>query len=155
MLLRMMFDRFSETTRQVIRLARRDAERAHHDSVGPEHLLYALLRHNHGIALAVLERLGVHRDAMLDDLRHARRDILSSKAGDEIPFDKQALEVLERTIGEARRLGDHFVGTEHLLLGLAMIESVAAVRLREQGASAAAVLREVASLVSRRNDVER
>jgi ATP-dependent Clp protease ATP-binding subunit ClpA len=142
-----MFDHFSETAKEVIRLARTDAERSHDNYVGPEHLLYALLKHKHGIALAVLERLGIRRSAVLDDLRLVEREVFAtSKALREIPFNRQALEALGEAVEQARHLGAHFVGMEHLLLGLAMTESQASVVLRTRGASAAAVLRETEAL---------
>ena len=58
-----MFERFTERARRVIILAREEAGRFRHDFVGTEHILLGLIRDGEGIATAVLQRLGLARDA--------------------------------------------------------------------------------------------
>lgn len=148
-------ERFSETARRVIRQARDEAERFHHNSVGPEHLLSALLTGNEGIALAVLERLTIRRYAVLEDLNRAMTGLDTSKPGGQIPFNRQALQVIGESIEHARHLGDHFVGTEHLLLGLVCdAESVAARTLSAHGAGPEKVLAETMALAGKRVEPE-
>jgi len=63
-----MFDRFTETARRVIREAHEEAQRCQHRSVNAEHLFWAMLRQRDGIALAVLDRLGLQRSALIEDV---------------------------------------------------------------------------------------
>jgi len=113
-----MHDKFTERVRKVIFLAREEASRLQHDSIGTEHLLLGLLREGEGIAATVLSNLGLDLDA----IRHAVESMVAQTGGTltigEIPFTSNAKRVLELSVDEARQLGHNYVGTEHLLLGL-------------------------------------
>ena len=114
-----MFERFTETARRIIRTAHEEAHRRHHRSVDPEHLLFAMLQQRDGIALAVLDRLGVQRGAVTDDLEGVLSSLgAAAEPVNEIPFGMPTKRALERAIEQARRLESRWVGTEHLLLGL-------------------------------------
>jgi ATP-dependent Clp protease ATP-binding subunit ClpC len=98
-------------------LAQDEAQRLGHRFIGTEHLLLGLLREAQGIAAAVLTQMGVS----LEQVRQAVQETL----GQEEPRPVAALElaprtkrVLELAIDEARRLGNYYIGTEHLLLGI-------------------------------------
>ncbi len=129
-----MHDKFTERVRKVIFLAREEASRLQHGSIGTEHLLLGLLREGEGIAATVLSNLGLDLDA----IRHAVENMVAQAGGTltigEIPFTSNAKRVLELSVDEARQLGHNYVGTEHLLLGLIREgEGVAAKVLMDMG----------------------
>ncbi len=129
-----MHDKFTERVRKVIFLAREEAARLQHSSIGTEHLLLGLLREGEGIAATVLSNLGLDLDA----IRHAVENMVAQAGGTltigEIPFTSNAKRVLELSVDEARQLGHNYVGTEHLLLGLIREgEGVAAKVLMDMG----------------------
>jgi hypothetical protein len=113
-------DRFSDFTqraRRVLSHAQEEAQRFNHNYIGTEHLLLGLLRDPDSLAAKVLGDLGVR----LEDARQAVEFIIGR--GDrvvlgEIGLTPRAKKVIELAITEARSLGHHYVGTEHLLLGL-------------------------------------
>src|SRR5437660_3804714 len=111
------FDKFTERARKVMQLAQEEAQRLHHNYIGTEHLLLGLLREGDGVAGKVLTRLGVD----LEQARQAVEGIVGR--GDhlvsgEIGLTPRAKRVVELAVDEARRLHHHYLGTEHLLLGL-------------------------------------
>lgn len=111
------FDRFTKRARTVMQLAQEEAQRLQHNSIGTEHLLLGLLRERESVAGKVLTGLGVD----LDLARQAIEGIVDR--GDhlvsgEIHLTPRAKKVVELAVDEARRLHEHFLGTEHLLLGL-------------------------------------
>ena len=129
-----MHDKFTERVRKVIFLAREEASRLQHDSIGTEHLLLGLLREGEGIAATVLNNLGLD----LDVIRHAVESMVAQTGGTltigEIPFTSNAKRVLELAVDEARQLNHTYIGTEHLLLGLIREgEGVAAKVLTDMG----------------------
>jgi ATP-dependent Clp protease ATP-binding subunit ClpC len=135
------WERFTQRARRVLSLAQEEAERLNHSYIGSEHVLIGLLREDGGIAGRVLLELGLEEDrvvAMVERL---------SGVGSRTPFTKIELSpstkrVLELAVDEARRLGQHYISTEHLLLGLVrQNEGVAMDVLRKFGISAEQVRR--------------
>ena len=124
------FERFTEATKRVLKLAQEETERAHNSFIGTEHLLLALLRERDTVASEVLRRLGV-------DIADAREIIgTTGGANERIIPTWRVKNVIEISFKEARGMGDGFVGTEHLLLGLLVEgEGVAAHVLKDLGAS--------------------
>ncbi|MGQ4806922.1 Negative regulator of genetic competence ClpC/MecB [Candidatus Entotheonellaceae bacterium PAL068K] len=113
-----MFKRFTERARRVIVLAREEAERHHHEYLGTEHILLGMLKDGGGIAITVLQKIGLGVDQIrLEVERHLPRSANSLIVG-EIPFTPKAKKVLEYAVEEARLMGHNYIGTEHLLLGL-------------------------------------
>jgi ATP-dependent Clp protease ATP-binding subunit ClpC len=111
------FDKFTERARKVLTLAQEEATRFNHNYIGTEHLLLGLVREGEGVAAKVLSNLGVE----LNRVRSAVEFIIGR--GDrptvgEIGLTPRAKKVIELAVDEARRLGHHYIGTEHLLLGL-------------------------------------
>jgi len=111
------FDKFTERARKVLSLAQEEAQRFQHNYIGTEHLLLGLVREGEGVAAKVLSNLGVD----LNKVRSAVEDIIGR--GDrivtgEIGLTPRAKKVIELAVDEARRLNHHYIGTEHLLLGL-------------------------------------
>lgn len=113
-----MFKKFTERARRVIILAREEAERYQHEYLGTEHILLGVIKDGGGIAVLVLQRLGVDIKQLKPEIE--RNLPLSSNTlvvGD-IPFTSRAKKVLEYAVEEARAMGHSYIGTEHLLIGL-------------------------------------
>jgi ATP-dependent Clp protease ATP-binding subunit ClpC len=127
-----VFERFTGRARQVVVHAQEEARAFGHDFIGTEHLLIGLLRVDGGVAAEALASLGIG----LDDVRAGVERIVgrgSSKRGaGMIPFTPRAKKVLELALREALSIGHSYIGTEHILLGIA----------REDDGVAARVLRE-------------
>jgi hypothetical protein len=112
------FDLFTDRARKVLTLAQDEAQRFNHNYIGTEHLLLGLIREGQGLAARVLVGMGIE----LAQIRTAVEFIIGR--GDqptvgEVGLTPRAKRVLELAIDEARRLGHNYIGTEHLLLGLA------------------------------------
>ena len=113
-----MFERFTERARQVVVLAQDEARNLKHNYIGTEHLLLGLLREKEGLAARVLESL----DVTLEEVRNQIARIVGpgdEPATGQIPFTPRAKKVLELALREAMQLQSSFIGTEHLLLGIA------------------------------------
>ncbi|HET9109716.1 MAG TPA: Clp protease N-terminal domain-containing protein [Ktedonobacterales bacterium] len=111
------FEKFTERARKVMSLAQEEAQRFNHNYIGTEHILLGLVREGDGVAAKVLMSLGVE----LEKVRNAVETIIGR--GDrvvlgDIGLTPRAKKVIELAIDEARRLNHHYIGTEHLLLGL-------------------------------------
>lgn len=109
--------RFTQRARRVLSLAQEEAERLQHSYIGTEHLLLGLMREEGGVAGRVLKQLGLEMkevEALVER---------KTRSGQRTPFQKLDLspgtkKVLELAVDEARRMGHHYIGTEHLLLAL-------------------------------------
>ncbi len=142
------FDKFTERARRVLTLAQEEAQRFNHNYIGTEHLLLGLVREGEGVASKVLANLGVE----LNKVRSAVEFIIGR--GDrpvtgEIGLTPRAKKVIELAVDEARRLGHHYIGTEHLLLGLVREgEGIAAGVLESLGVSLEKVRAEVTRILA-------
>ena len=137
------FDRFTDRARTVMRLAQEEAHSLNHNYIGTEHLLLGLLREGEGVAAKVLINLGVK----LDEVRRGVEFIIGrgdrTITGD-IGLTPRAKKVIELSVSEARRLNHHYIGTEHLLLGLvAEGEGIAVGVLESLGVSLVEVISQV------------
>ncbi len=142
------FEKFTERARKVFSLAQEEAQRLNLNYIGTEHLLLGLVREGDGIAARVLTNLGVQ----LPEVRQAVIDIIGEGKG-EVTGDPgltpRAKKVIELSMDEARRLNNHYIGTEHLLLGLIREgEGVAAITLEKMGVSLEKVRGQVMQVVS-------
>lgn len=127
------FDRFTKRARYVLIFAEEEAQWLNHNYVGTEHLLLGLVREENGITIRILRDLGV-------DLTQIRERVERTVGlGPHAVYGKKSLtpqtkRVIQLAIDEARRLGDDYIGSEHLLLGLIGVgEGVAVDVLRELG----------------------
>jgi ATP-dependent Clp protease ATP-binding subunit ClpC len=111
------FDKFTERARKVLSLAQEEAQRFQHNYIGTEHLLLGLVREEEGVAAQVLRKLGVELNMVRSAVEHiigrGDRIVLG-----QIGLTPRAKKVIELAVDEARRMNHHYIGTEHLLLGL-------------------------------------
>jgi len=110
-------ERFTKKARRVLSLAQEEAERMNHNYIGTEHILLGLVGEEGGIAAQVLRELGLNpRKVRMAVERMVGRGRRPSYGRPTLtPHTKR---VLELAFDEARRLGHHYIGTEHILLGL-------------------------------------
>jgi len=111
------FEKFSERARRVLSLAQEEAQRFNHSYISTEHILLGLVRETEGVAAKVLSSMGVE----LNKVRAAVEFIIGRgerAASAEIGLTPRAKKVIELAVDEARRLNHHYIGTEHLLIGL-------------------------------------
>ena len=111
------FDKFSERARRVLSLAQEEAQRFNHNYIGTEHILLGLVRETDGVAARVLASLNIE----LSKVRSAVEFIIGRgdrAASGEIGLTPRSKKVIELAVDEARRLNHHYIGTEHLLIGL-------------------------------------
>lgn len=116
----MQLDRFTEKAQEAIVAAQELAQRLNSPLLDAEHLLSALVEPDDGVPAETLRRLGVDLPAFRGELAA----ILAKRAriqGGSITLDPRAKRVLDRGQEEARRLGDEYTSTEHLLLGVAEV----------------------------------
>jgi ATP-dependent Clp protease ATP-binding subunit ClpC len=110
-------NKFTRRARNVLSLAREEAQRLRQSSIGTEHLLLGLIREREGVAGQVLISSGI-------DLEKVRQTVEGRLGGgthnvsDEIGMTPQAKKAIAFAFDEARRLNHAYIGTEHLLLGL-------------------------------------
>ena len=140
--------RFTDRARRVVRLAQEEALLLRHGYVGTEHLLLGLLYEGEGVAARALESLEIS----LEEVRTRVEGIIGrgqDPPAGQIPFTPQAKKVLELSLREALALGHHYIGTEHLLLGLLTEgESTAAQVLARLGAGHARVRERVLAVLA-------
>ncbi len=122
---------FTDRVRADLRMAREEAARLRHDTVGTEHILLGLIRDGEGVAAAVLTNLNIDIEEIWQKIEErAIKGKADRAAGPDLPYTEPAKKVLELAMTEARELNHSYIGTEHLLLGL----------LREKKGIAAEVL---------------
>ena len=134
-------ERFTQKARRVLSLAHQEAERARSNHIGTEHLLLGLMDEEGGVAGRVLHELGMASDRV--------REVINRVTSSSASFDPSRMElaaevqqVLEHAVEEARRLGHHYIGTEHILLGLVRVDSTAMEVLRRLGVNAEQIRRQ-------------
>ncbi len=110
-------ERFTQRARRVLSLAQEEAERLQHAQIGTEHLLLGLMREDGGVAGRVLRDLGLEQ-RRVEELVTRLTDSGNRTAGGTLDLSPDTKKVLELAVDEARRMGHHYIGTEHLLLGL-------------------------------------
>jgi ATP-dependent Clp protease ATP-binding subunit ClpC len=112
------FGNFTERAQRALQLAAREAERFNHPYIGTEHLLLGLVALGDGVAVDVLEELGV----ALEDVRIAVERMVGfggdTKTKGELPYTPRTKKVLQLAVAEAQAMQQPYVGTEHLLLAL-------------------------------------
>ncbi len=110
-------ERFTQRARRALSLAQEEAERLQHSSIGTEHLLLGLMREDGGVAGRVLRELGLEMPRVEELVKRLSKESNRNPSA-ELGLAPSTKKVLEYAVDEARRMGHHYIGTEHLLLGL-------------------------------------
>ncbi|MGI5846349.1 MAG: ATP-dependent Clp protease ATP-binding subunit, partial [Alphaproteobacteria bacterium] len=143
----MMFGGLTERAQRVLQLSQGEARRLGHDVIGTEHLLLGLVAEGTGIAARALQNLGIN----LEDVRQAVEKTVGTGDPDKVKMltlTPRAKKVLELAMVEARQLGQGYIGTEHILLGLIREgEGIAAQVLSSLGADTEKIRNEVIGLL--------
>lgn len=113
-------ERFTQRARRVLTLAHQEAERMRQNLIGTEHLLLGLMMEDGGISARVLADLGLEVDRVREMVE--RLGGFGQNRSGKIELSPGVQQVLEFAIDEARRMGHHYIGTEHLLLGLVRMD---------------------------------
>jgi len=115
------FGKFTDRARKVLTYAQDEAQRFNHNYIGTEHILLGLVREGDSTAARVLESMGVElvkvRTAVEFLIGHGDLPVVG-----EVGLTPHGKRVIELAIDEARRLDHHYLGTEHLLLGLVRVD---------------------------------
>jgi ATP-dependent Clp protease ATP-binding subunit ClpC len=109
---------FTPRAQQVLALARKEADRFNHNYVGTEHLLLGLIKLGQGVAVSVLERMGLDLDSVRREVEKQVGTGPDQKVSGNIPYTPRVKKVLALANKEAKSLNHSYVGTEHILLGL-------------------------------------
>jgi ATP-dependent Clp protease ATP-binding subunit ClpC len=139
-----MMNNFTPRAQQVLALARKEADRFNHNYVGTEHILLGLIKLGQGVAVNVLNKLGLDLDTVRMQVEQQVGSGPETKMVGNIPYTPRVKKVLALAAKEAKALNHSYVGTEHILLGL----------LREGDGVAAQVLRNLdVNLDKARNEI--
>jgi len=139
-----MMNNFTPRAQQVLALARKEADRFNHNYVGTEHVLLGLIKLGQGVAVNVLQKLGLDLETVRMQVEQQVGSGPETKMVGNIPYTPRVKKVLALASKEAKQLNHSYVGTEHILLGL----------LREGEGVAAQVLRNLdINLDKARNEI--
>ncbi len=137
---------FTPRAQQVLALSRKEADRFNHNYVGTEHLLLGLIKLGQGVAVNVLQKMGLDLETVRQEVEKQVGSGQENKMTGNIPYTPRVKKVLALAGKEAKALQHSYVGTEHILLGL----------LREGEGVAAQVLKNLEIDLDRtRNEVLR
>lgn len=109
---------FTPRAQQVLALARKEADRFNHNFVGTEHLLLGLIKLGQGVAVNVLQKLGLDLETVRMEVEKQVGTGPDQKMIGNIPYTPRVKKVLALASKEAKALNHTYVGTEHILLGL-------------------------------------
>lgn len=147
-----MWQRFTERARKVVFHAQEEAQRLGEGYVSTEHLLLGLVRETDSMATSALERLGVAFESVRAEIEK-QIPPSQSRAGQDMTLTPRAKRVIDLAYDEARNLGNNYIGTEHLLLGLVREEEGLAARvLAKLGVELEALRSVVMSLQDQRGE---
>ena len=109
---------FTPRAQQVLALARKEADRFNHNFVGTEHLLLGLIKLGQGVAVNVLQKMGLDLETVRMEVEKQVGTGPDQKMIGNIPYTPRVKKVLALAAKEAKNLSHTYVGTEHILLGL-------------------------------------
>ncbi|WP_456031624.1 ATP-dependent Clp protease ATP-binding subunit [Senegalimassilia anaerobia] len=114
----MSFEKFTDKARKVLVLAQDEARALHQPYVGTEHILLGLIQEKDGLAAQALERLGVAYDVVVKGIREVASIDEGADVSGHLSFTPRVKRVLENSLREAMQMGQSYISTEHLLLGI-------------------------------------
>ena len=145
---RVMFQRFTDRARRVLVYAQEEARDLDHAFIGTEHILLGLIHEGDGVAAKALDASGITYEVVREKVTELTELATNASPGSP-PFTARAKKVMEMSLREALRLGDDYVGTEHMLLGLVrQVDSTAVRILNNLGVEISEVQSQVAQLLS-------
>ena len=109
---------FTPRAQQVLALARKEADRFNHNYVGTEHILLGLIKLGQGVAVNVLQKMGLDLETVRMEVEKQVGTGPDTKVTGNIPYTPRIKKVLALASKEAKALHHSYVGTEHILLGL-------------------------------------
>lgn len=109
---------FTPRAQQVLALARKETDRFHHNYIGTEHILLGLINLGQGVAVNVLQKLGLDLDTVRQEVEKQVGSGPANKPSGNIPYTPRVKKVLALSGKEAKALNHSYIGTEHILLGL-------------------------------------
>ena len=109
---------FTPRAQQVLALSRKEADRFNHNYVGTEHLLLGLIKLGQGVAVNVLQKMGLDLETVRQEVEKQVGSGQENKMDGNIPYTPRVKKVLALAGKEAKALQHSYVGTEHILLGL-------------------------------------
>ncbi len=109
---------FTPRAQQVLAFARKEADRFNHNFVGTEHVLLGLINLGQGVAVNVLQKMGLDLDTVRMEVEKQLGTGPDQKVMGNIPYTPRVRKVLALATKEAKALNHTYVGTEHILLGL-------------------------------------
>jgi ATP-dependent Clp protease ATP-binding subunit ClpC len=115
---RRMMNNFTPRAQQVLQLARKEADRFNHNYVGTEHLLLGLIKLGQGVAVNVLQKMGLDLETVRMEVEKQVGSGPETKIVGNVPYTPRVKKVLALAGKEAKALSHSYVGTEHILLGL-------------------------------------
>jgi hypothetical protein len=143
-----VFERFTDRSRRALVFSQEEARLLDHNFIGTEHILLGLLKEGEGLAAGALASLGISIAAVREQVAGTIGPVGSAPAGSPA-FTPRAKRVLELALREALQLGHTYIGTEHILLGLAREgQGVAAQVLQSLGAPLPTIRARVIQLLS-------
>ena len=114
----MSFEKFTDKARKVLVLAQDEARSLHQPYVGTEHILLGLIQEKDGLAAQALERLNVTYDGVVQTIRQVVTIDEDTDVSGHLSFTPRVKRVLENSLREAMQMGQSYISTEHLLLGI-------------------------------------
>ena len=109
---------FTPRAQQVLALVRKEADRFNHNYIGTEHVLLGLIKLGQGVAVSVLQRMGLDLESVRMEVEKEVGTGPDQKKSSNIPYTPRVKKVLSLANKEAKQLNHSYVGTEHILLGL-------------------------------------
>lgn len=150
-----MFERFTDRARKVMALASREAQDWFHEYIGAEHLLIGMVKEGSGTGANILKQFGMTVDQLektMESLLKIGPDMVTMERLPQTPISKK---VIEFAIENARAMGNNYVGTEHILLGLLDVdEGIAFTALTRYGITKDMAQKEINHLLGISDDDE-
>ena len=120
--------KFTNKAEKAIQIANEIASELGHNYIGTEHLLYGLVEEGTGLASKVLQNQGMTSEKVLDEIE-ALIGTSEETDNDPIGFTPRTKRVIENSFIEAKKTGNEYIGTEHLLIGIMVEGDSLAVRI--------------------------
>ena len=132
----MRFDRFTERAQEAAQRAAEIIQRYGHNQIDTEHILLALIEQPNGVVPQILENLNIRPDALVDRLdatlkSSPKANIFGGGAG-QIFITPRVKRIIDLANGEASRMKDEYISTEHLFLAILSERNTPAARMLEQ-----------------------